>query len=169
MPPVRPPLPTEPPIGLARTGRQAKMEEEVPLLTEEGLGSISASYFMKPVVSVDEEDSIREAAKLMAEKNIGSVVVARSGAYVGIVTERDIIVRAVATGMDEERFKVKDIMSAPLVTLDERATIAEATKLMVKKKIRRLPLTRGTRVVGIVTQTDLQKAILEVLNIITAP
>jgi len=142
-----------------------EVEEPIQMQTDEGLRSVPVGYFMKAISSVDEEDPIKEAARIMAEENIGSVVVCDpNGVYVGMVTERDIV-RTVAKGVDSKKIPVKDIMSSPVITINEAAPIAEAIRTMVREKIRRLPITRGSRIVGIITQTDIQRAILEILSI----
>jgi len=76
-----------------------------------------------------------------------------------MVTERDILEKVVATGVDASRISVKRIMSKPLITVGRNLSIIEAIMLMRRKKIRRLPVLDKGRLIGIVTERDLLKAI----------
>lgn len=96
----------------------------------------------------------------MVEKNIGALVVTEKGKLVGIVTERDILKKCCPEASCEE-VKVREIMSKPLVTVDAETPIGVAVETMANKKIRRLLVTEGKKIVGIVTQKDLMKGTLE--------
>jgi len=95
------------------------------------------------------------AAKLMEEKGIGSVLITEKGKAVGIITERDIIIKCVAKGMDPNKVLVEAVMSTPLVSVDQNCLIDDAAKLMVSKMIRRLPIIDNEEIVGMLTSTDL--------------
>ncbi|RLG54891.1 MAG: signal transduction protein, partial [Thermoproteota archaeon] len=71
----------------------------------------------KPVVTIEEDKTVVEAAKLMGEKRIGSLIVTREGEPVGILTERDILTKAIACDLDICKLKVKEIMSSPLIVV----------------------------------------------------
>jgi CBS domain-containing protein len=107
--------------------------------------------------------TVRDAVKKMVERDIGCVVITRGGAAVGIITERDILRRLVYRG-DTLDTPVEALMSGPLITVGPLATLGEAAELMVQKKIRRLLIKDGEKIVGIVTQRDLQKALMETFN-----
>lgn len=109
----------------------------------------------KDVITVDESASAMEAARLMAEKRIGSLVVANDGNSVGIVTESDFIKKVVAKGLDASDLVVQDVMSRPLLTASVETGVRDVVVMMREKGIRRLPLTQNGRVVGIVTVSDL--------------
>jgi len=96
----------------------------------------------------------------MAEKNIGAVVVTEKGKPVGIVTERDIL-KKVCPNVSCMKVKVREIMSKPLITVDANTPIGEAVSIMVDRNIRRLLVTEGGKIVGIVTQKDLMKGTLD--------
>jgi signal-transduction protein with cAMP-binding, CBS, and nucleotidyltransferase domain len=102
---------------------------------------------------LDESITVAEAAKAMKQKDFSSVFVSSKStkALVGIVTERDILYRVVAANKGPFKLTLKDIMSAPLITIDESATLREAVILMRKEGIRRLPVRRKGEVVGLVT------------------
>ena len=113
-----------------------------------------------PVITTDIDSSVQEAAKIMTEKRIGSIVVTEKGKQVGIATERDILQRVVAKGLDASKVNVEMIMSQPLVTVDEKMTILHAIRTMEKHKVRRLLVARNDKLVGIATQRDLLRALM---------
>ena len=108
-----------------------------------------------PVVSVDADISVEEAAKRMVENNVGGVLVYEGGKPAGILTERDILSKVVARGIKPSEAKVRDVMSSPLITVSPDTTLAETIDLMSKKKIRRVVVADGDRVIGIFTQRDI--------------
>ncbi len=123
------------------------------------------------VITIDENASVREAAKLMSEKNVGCLVVLRDSEPVGIITERDILVRVVAEGKDPDAVRVGWVMSSPIIKGRPDMTIEEAARLMTSKRIKKLPIFEGGRLVGIITLTDLVSAqpyVLEMLEDILA-
>jgi len=110
---------------------------------------------VSPVVTVDAEATISEAAKAMGEKKIGSVVVTRDSKPVGIFTERDLLTKVIANGLDMKQEKVANSMSSPLITVDEETSVKDAIILMAGRKIMRLPVTRKEKLVGIVTGAEI--------------
>lgn len=108
----------------------------------------------KNVVTIDGSKTIFEAAEFMSEKNISCLVVVESGTPVGIVTERDFVKRVVAKHASFDT-KVNEIMTKNLVTVEPEASIKEAARLMSSHKIRRLPVLKQNKLVGIVVATDL--------------
>ena len=109
------------------------------------------------IVTVDKQATALEVAAIMDTKNVGSVLVIdkANGKYVGIVTERDIVRKVIAKGLDGSSYLVKGVMSSPLVTIESTKTIFEAGDLMDQKKVRHLAVTEGSEVVGIVSIRDL--------------
>ncbi len=99
-------------------------------------------------------ECVARCAGQMTQHGIGSLVVAEGGRPVGIVTWHDIlaVVGRQANGLDE--LPVREIMSAPLETMDEQADLDEAKKRMVERRIRHMPILRGQDVVGLVTLID---------------
>jgi CBS domain-containing protein len=106
------------------------------------------------VISLDCSKTARDAAALMAEKEIGSVIVTKDGKPFGIVTHSDIVRWA---GLRQKLLDVKleGSVSRPLITVGRGATVEEAAKVMVKNQIHKLPVVDGGRLLGIVTITDL--------------
>jgi CBS domain-containing protein len=117
------------------------------------------------LVQLEETSSVRQAAELMVKKDVGSIVISRKGTPFGIVTERDIIRKVVSIGKDPNSVRLATIMSSPLITIDADSSLADATELMLLKKIRRLLVFDNGKIVGIFTQRDLQE---KVFNIIIA-
>jgi len=117
------------------------------------------SVMTKLVITTKTDSSVREAAELMRKKNVGSVVVTYEGKPVGIVTERDMVERVVARGLDASKVQMKEIMSKSLITTTGEMPIIEAIRMMQKKKIRRLLIMENRRLIGIITQRDLLRAL----------
>jgi CBS domain-containing protein len=99
--------------------------------------------------------TIMEAACAMRDNDIGDVVVLDNGRLCGILTDRDIVVRALAGGCDPNRTSVGEICSRALVTLAPEDSTGQAVRVMREHAIRRLPIEDGGRVVGIVTLGDM--------------
>ena len=107
----------------------------------------------KNVVSIGVNNSVFEAAELMSSNRVGCLVIMDGEVPIGIVTERDIVRRVVAKKMPLET-KVSEIMSKSLITVDPDASLKEAARLMSSNKIRRLPVLKQNRLVGIVVAAD---------------
>ncbi|MCK5698897.1 MAG: CBS domain-containing protein, partial [Candidatus Aenigmarchaeota archaeon] len=89
--------------------------------------------------------------------NISSLLVKEKGEFIGIVSEKDIINKVVAEELYPGDVKVREIMNRPLVTIPEKETIEKAVELMKKKGIRRLAVTEGGRIVGLISETDITR------------
>jgi CBS domain-containing protein len=109
----------------------------------------------RDISCVSSEDSIAQAAKLMKEHNVGSVPVCNNKKLVGIITDRDIILRSVAEGQNSNQNNVSDIMSSNLVVGNPEMNADDAAKLMSSKKVRRLPIVDNNNLVGIVALGDI--------------
>jgi CBS domain-containing protein len=111
----------------------------------------------RPTV-VRPEDTASQAATLMKQNDCGAIpVVTDGGKLVGIVTDRDIVLRAVAAGKDPRSTPVSAVMTADPVTLSPGASADEAEKLMADRQVRRLPVVEGGRLVGIVVTAQLAR------------
>lgn len=108
------------------------------------------------VVTVAPDATVRDALRAMIEHDIGSVVVAERGVAVGVFTERDVTRHVLADdAVLEER--VDELMSTPPITVAPSEQVVDAFGLMNAKRIRRLPVVEGGRLVGIVTEGDLRR------------
>jgi signal-transduction protein with cAMP-binding, CBS, and nucleotidyltransferase domain len=105
------------------------------------------------IVVLDELVCVADAARAMREKGVSSVLVSRTVDMqpVGIVTERDILYRVVAEHRGPFKTALKEVMSSPLVTIDESAPVKEAVVLMRKNGIRRMPVTKEGKITGMLT------------------
>lgn len=108
-----------------------------------------------PPVMIDATAPVSEAARQMKAQDIGDVIVMRDGQICGMVTDRDIVVRVVAEGRDEDQTKLGDICSREPVTIKRSAGVEDAVQLMREHAIRRLPVVEDGQPVGIVSLGDL--------------
>ena len=113
------------------------------------------------VLSIGPEDSVYDAIKLMAERNIGSLIVVDSGALIGIMTERHYARNVFLKGRSSPKTMVGDIMSTRVVCAVPEQTVEEAMAVMTEKGVRHLPVLDGKEVVGIISIGDLVKSIIE--------
>ncbi|MEE9216747.1 MAG: CBS domain-containing protein [Anaerolineales bacterium] len=104
--------------------------------------------------------SVFEALQLLAEKNIGALLVLRDGELVGVVSERDYARKVVLHGKTSMKTPVKEIMTEEVVTVGSEKTVEEAMAIMADKHIRHLPVLEGEKIVGVVSIGDLVKAII---------
>jgi CBS domain-containing protein len=106
------------------------------------------------VVTADRGDTLQHVGELMRDRNVGSVVICDGGRAMGVITDRDLALAVVADGIDASS-QAGDHASKPLVTGEVEMQIEEAVALMIQHRIRRLPVTEGESLVGIVTIDDL--------------
>lgn len=102
---------------------------------------------------VSPDDSIQSAAQIMRDEDTGAVPVCDNGRAVGIVTDRDIVVRAIADGQPNR--SVRDIATRDVISVSPDMSTREAAELMAEHQVRRLPVVDGDRLVGIVSLGDL--------------
>lgn len=126
----------------------------------------------REVIIVETEDSALEAARLMRKHHVGDVVVIKEQNSirrpVGIVTDRDLIVEIMATGLDPAVITVGDIMTPELVTVKESASIFETIQYMRRKAVRRSPVIDDSgELVGIITMDDLLQLLSTELSELT--
>lgn len=110
------------------------------------------------VKTVRTDDSVLSAVQKMLKFNIGSVIVTNNGKPVGIITERNILEKVVAPRHDVDNLHAKDIMSSPLITVEENEAVEEAAKIMARKTIKTLPVLSGDKLVGIITSSDIVRS-----------
>ena len=108
------------------------------------------------VVSMDSSMTVKDAAEMMSDTKIGGIVVMENNVTSGIVTERDIVRRVVAKNK-EYSTKLKDIMSSPVITINSDETVWELAQLMKVKRIHRVPVISGNKLVGMASTTDLAR------------
>jgi len=107
------------------------------------------------IVSLSSEDSIERAAQMMKQFDVGSIPVCSQEKLVGMVTDRDIILRSVATGTNGNKQKISEVMTSNPVTGNPDMDVHDAAKIMSDEQIRRLPIVQNNNLVGIVSLGDI--------------
>jgi CBS domain-containing protein len=118
----------------------------------------------KEPILVDSERTIKETAIAMDRSGCGCLLVKSSAKIVGIVTERDLVRRALTKGKGLSKLKVKNIMSSPLITIKPELSVEDAAKVMLDNKVRRLPVVGEDGLAGVITVTDIAKSLAEQLQ-----
>lgn len=124
---------------------------------------------VKDVITVNPNATVKNAAKLMNQHNIGCLIVVGKGKVVGIVTERDILRKIVETSKDPEKTKVSEIMSKKLLVAAPNMDVVDAAKMMLQRKIKKLPIVTNKKLVGLVSLTDIVRTVRiepEIMNVI---
>ena len=114
-----------------------------------------ASKIVRRVATIDENKSVLDAAKLMKDEFIGSVVVTNSSGIQGIFTERDLVMDVVGKGKDPEKVKVKDVLSRDPIKVNPNDTASSCLDLMKEHSCRYLLVFEGDEFVGIVSLRDM--------------
>ena len=112
---------------------------------------------VKKVISIRPEATVREAVQLMNDNEIGCLVVGMKGKNMGIVTERDVLKRVVSKSKNPEVIQVSEIMSNPVIVGGPHMSVEDATSLMFKKRIKKLPIMENGHLVGIITLSDIAR------------
>ena len=107
------------------------------------------------VVTTEPEMTLRDVAKMMEDENVGSVVVVEGGEPVGILTDRDVTVRAVARGLDADETTAREVMTDDLVVVNANDSIDELIETFDAADVRRMPVVDGNEIAGIVTLDDI--------------
>ena len=118
----------------------------------------------RKVTKIDGKKSISDAVDLMIKENVWSLLITSNGVPTGVVTDRDIMKRAVVKGTDRKSVAISTIMTTPIITVNAADTMERAMSLMVEKKVRRLYVSDGAKIIGRVTQTGLFQATFDVME-----
>jgi len=151
------------------------MDEKQPvgIITQSDLVRALASYTLSKEVSeimtsdvavVASSENVKKAAEFMASKDISCLVVIDHDSVVGIFTERDLLKRIIATKQNPARTCMKEVMTSPVVTVPPDCSVLSAHKLLEKTSIRRLVVVDDDNLCGVITQTDILKAIKTMLE-----
>ena len=126
-------------------------------------GNISAILSQKSgeIFSVSPDSTVFEAVSLLAEKNIGAVLVIDDDKLVGLVSERDYTRKVMLRGKRSRETKVAEIMSTDLKVVQPREAVQDCLRLMTDKRIRHLPVLDGDKVVGVISIGDLVKWVID--------
>jgi len=124
---------------------------------------------VKNVITVNPNATVKDATKLMNKHNIGCLIVVGKGKVVGIVTERDILRKIVETSKNPEKTKISEIMSTKLLVAAPNMDVVDAAKIMLQRKIKKLPIVTNKKLVGLVSLTDIARTVRiqpEMMNVI---
>lgn len=109
----------------------------------------------KDVGYVNPSDSVVEAAQVMQKLNVGSVPVFEHDKVIGMITDRDIVVRNVAHGKVPQNTKVQDVMTSQVTTVSPDMDVDEVSRIMAQQQIRRVPVVENNQLVGILALGDM--------------
>jgi CBS domain-containing protein len=115
----------------------------------------------RALFSIEPEDPVLEAIRMMAERRVGALLVMRGMDLAGIVSERDYARKVVLLGRSSADTPVWQIMTSPVITVSPDNSVQDCMRLMTERHIRHLPVMDGTRVVGMISIGDLVKAVME--------
>ncbi len=114
----------------------------------------------REVHTIGPDARVIDALKLMADKDVGALVVTESAKIAGIISERDYARKVILQGKSSHDVAVREIMTARVVTVQPRHTVEECMALMTEKRIRHLPVTEGERLIGVLSIGDLVKEVI---------
>ena len=109
----------------------------------------------RDLVTMDAQDTLYAAAGKMRDESVGDVLVTQSGKLIGIVTDRDIVVKAVAESKDMQSTPLQELCQGELFTVNGDASLEDVMRLMEEKAVRRIPVVEGGKPIGIVSLGDL--------------
>lgn len=121
------------------------------------------------VLTAGPNTTVAQAAKLMAERGVGSIIIVKSKKPIGILTERDLLMKVVSLNLMPSKVKVGKIMSTPILTIGPDADITEAAGMMARSKIRRLPVVERGALIGILTASDITAISPELIGVVSGP
>jgi CBS domain-containing protein len=120
-----------------------------------------------PTVTVEENSAANHVAELMDKHDLGCVVVTtKEGKPIGIITERDLVLRVLAKNIKPDTLEAREVMTSPLITIEPDATITETARRMSRLNIRRLGVVYKGRLVGIISSKDVLGVMPELLETI---
>jgi transcriptional regulator with GAF, ATPase, and Fis domain len=146
----------------------------VGIVTQTDLIRVSASYGMwrnvgeimsRDVVGIQSKATVVEATEVMTGCSISCIVVLKGDEVVGVLTEKDLLKRVVALRKDPAEIKMEELMSSPVMTVPPDCTVFSASRIMEKMDVRRLVIMENKQLRGIVTQTDILKAVKKKLQV----
>lgn len=114
----------------------------------------------REIHSIGPDARVLDALKLMADRDVGALVVKEGEKLVGIISERDYARKVILLGKSSQDIPVREIMTARVVTVNPGNTVEECMALMTDKRIRHLPVTDGDRLIGVLSIGDLVKEVI---------
>jgi CBS domain-containing protein len=120
----------------------------------------------RKLITADVSETANRLGQIMADAGVGCIIVTRDNHPVGIVTERDLVVKLISKNALPSGVKAQDIMSTPLITIPPDKSVELALREMARRKIRRLPVTQGRKLIGLVSDSDLLSVSSELSEIL---
>ena len=120
----------------------------------------------KDVKVVGPDSSVHKVVAAMNKYNIGSIIVVQDDKPNGVISERDILRMVVEPCLSPETITAKQIMTSPVITICESASMDEVVKLMAEKRVRKIPVMKKDKLVGIITYTDILSTVLSMISIL---
>jgi CBS domain-containing protein len=127
------------------------------------MADVVRNIMTKEIVTIDEGETALEAARIMSQKGISSLIVVKDAIPKGIITERDFVKKICAKQLEISQVKISNIMSRIRTVADPDTPIEVAVQRMANQGIRRLPIMQEGKVVGIITVTDLARYLRTIL------
>lgn len=124
----------------------------------EGKGHLVSDIMKKKIISIDETETIKKAASMMNEAEIGSIIITKDNIPVGILTERDFVTK-IASKEISLSVPVSQVMTHPLLVIAPNQTVWEVAEIMKNMGIHRVAVQEGGKIIGMVTTTDLIKIV----------
>jgi len=123
---------------------------------------------IRKAVTIESGESIQNATESMQKNSSSSLIVTKKGKITGILTTRDVVSRVVAKGLDPAKLTVGDVMSSPVIMLRPETALSEALKIMIQRKIKKVPLITGdeekAELIGLVSFSDVVEYHTDVFN-----
>jgi CBS domain-containing protein len=120
-----------------------------------------------PVVTIIEDEPANKVAELMEKHGLGCVIVtSKEGNPIGIITERDLVLRVLAKNISPDSMKAKEVMTSPLMTIEPDVTINEAARRMSRLNIRRLGVIYKGQIIGLISSKDILSVMPELIETI---
>jgi len=114
-----------------------------------------AIMMTQDIRAIGPEASLAEAAVMMRESRVGALLVGGAGSFVGVVSETDLVRKAMAAGLNPTEERVRRVMSSPVITIEIDRSAHDASDLMAEKGIRHLAITQDGLIVGLISVRDL--------------
>lgn len=114
----------------------------------------------REIHTISPDARVFDALKLMAEKNVGALVVTEGGKLAGILSERDYARKVILLSKSSHEIAVREIMTAKVITVQPGQTVEQCMALMTEKRIRHLPVTEGEKLIGVLSIGDLVKEVI---------
>ncbi|UCH03953.1 MAG: CBS domain-containing protein [Candidatus Thorarchaeota archaeon] len=120
----------------------------------------------KEVKVTGPDSNVKEVVAAMNKFDIGSIIVVQDNKPVGVISERDVLRRVVEPCLSPETIAARQIMTHPVITIHESASLTEAVRIMAEKRVRKIPVMKKKKLVGIITYTDILSKGLNMISIL---